>query len=273
MPHTTRASSPKSSRRKGAGAAASKSLPGSQTLWRALNVLEEVAAGAVTLNELAAGTRLTRSTAHRLAAALVDRRYLTFAPGDGYQLGPKLLELGFQAQHLTDLTRIARPHLERLAQRTGEATYLGTLDRTQATILDKASGSRRLEPQILIGERLPLHASALGKALILDREENRWRDLYTAGRGTSSVSPDLEAWTAHMRDYVRRGVTYDLGEYDDALRGIAAPIRDARGAVIGAVGLISAARYMNDEYMKTLAKDVKDAANAISADRGWKVRA
>ncbi len=62
--------------------------PGSQTLLRGLAILEAVAGGARDLAGLSAALGTTRSTTHRLAAALVEQRYLTFAPREGYGLGP-----------------------------------------------------------------------------------------------------------------------------------------------------------------------------------------
>jgi DNA-binding IclR family transcriptional regulator len=53
---------------------------GSQTLFRGLDVIELVAEGPITLGDLADRLGLTRSTTHRLASALADRRYLTFVP-------------------------------------------------------------------------------------------------------------------------------------------------------------------------------------------------
>jgi hypothetical protein len=88
---------------------------GSQTLLHGLDVIDVVAAGPIKLADLAARLGLTRSTTHRLASALTDRRYLSFAPQIGYSLGPKLLELGFRVRDELDLPRIAAPHLERLA--------------------------------------------------------------------------------------------------------------------------------------------------------------
>ncbi|MBW3617909.1 MAG: helix-turn-helix domain-containing protein, partial [Proteobacteria bacterium] len=105
---------------------------GSQTLLRGLDVLEAVAEGPVGLPELAARLELTRSTTHRLAAALVDRRYLNFVPREGYTLGPKLLELGFHAQQQKDLPRVARPYLEALAASTEDTVHLGVLDKGRA---------------------------------------------------------------------------------------------------------------------------------------------
>src|SRR5580658_360358 len=82
-----------------------KGLSGSQTLIRGLDVLEAVAAGATNLVALSEALDLNRSTTHRLAATLVGRRYLSFAPRVGYALGPKLLELGFQARAQMSLPR------------------------------------------------------------------------------------------------------------------------------------------------------------------------
>ena len=74
---TTSASRAKSTKKKSLRA---KTWLGSQTLVRGLDVLEAVASGVVTLQDLAARLDLNRSTAHRLAATLVERRYLTFVP-------------------------------------------------------------------------------------------------------------------------------------------------------------------------------------------------
>ena len=88
---------------------------GSQTLQRGLDLLDQVIDGPVKLADLSERMGLTRSTTHRLANALVDRGFLTFLPREGYQLGPKLLQLGFLAQSQADVVQIARPHLEALA--------------------------------------------------------------------------------------------------------------------------------------------------------------
>ncbi len=115
----------------------------SQTLLRGLDVIEAVCDGAIGLAELASRLSLTRSTTHRLAAALVERRYLHYLPREGYVLGSKLLELGFEAQRQKDLPRVARPYLEALAAQTEDTIHLGILDKGRALYLDKVPGRRR----------------------------------------------------------------------------------------------------------------------------------
>ncbi|MFT3996354.1 MAG: helix-turn-helix domain-containing protein [Asticcacaulis sp.] len=74
---------------------------GSQTLVRGLKIVEAVAAGRGSLNEIAEYAGLARSTAYRLASTLVEQGYLSVAPrdssGGGYRLGPKFIRLSQQA--------------------------------------------------------------------------------------------------------------------------------------------------------------------------------
>ena len=78
---------------------------GSQTLLRGLDVIDALIEGSLPLAELSEKLELTRSTTHRLASALVERRLLSFRPREGYSLGPKLLELGHAASQQMHLPR------------------------------------------------------------------------------------------------------------------------------------------------------------------------
>ena len=250
---------------------AAKALVGSQTLVRGLDVLEAVSLGATNLAELAETLKLNRSTTHRLAATLVEQRYLSFAPRVGYALGPKLLELGYMARDQMSFPRIARDHIEVLAAGTGDTVHLGILDDTRALYLDKIPGRRRVEIRSRIGDRHPLRSTGLGKALILDLGETRWRELYEAeNRDGKHYDVTLNAWLKRMREYAKAGYALDLEENEDRIRCVAAPVRDATEAIIGAISVSSAAQYMDDARMKTLVEEVRAAANAISRDMGWR---
>src|SRR5487761_407193 len=238
---------------------------GSQTLLRGLDVIDVVAAGPIKLGDLAARLGLTRSTTHRLASALTDRRYLSFVPHSGYSLGPKLLELGFRVRDELDLPRVAAPHLERLALLTEDTVHLGVLDRGRVLYLDKVPGKRRINISSRIGELQPVTSTGLGKALILDLDEDAWLELFRAERGEISQ----QEWLARMRGYVQAGYAFDLEENEDQIRCVAAPIRDVAGRTIAAISVSSAAQYMSDHRMQALSKDVMTAAHRISEGLGW----
>ena len=252
-----------------AQASQARSQGGSQTLLRGLDVIEAVVDGPVPLDKLAARLGLTRSTAHRLATALVERRYLSFAPRMGYQLGAKLLELGFHAQRQTDMLQRAQPHLEALAAESEDTVHLGVLDHERALYLAKIPGRRRIEISSRVGERHPLTSTGLGKALLLDDTPEHWRKLFEQDQASGSPPARYEEWLARMRGYVSAGRTFDLEENEDLIRCVAAPIRDASGGIVAALSVSSAAQYMSDERMEALSKDVLAAAAAISSDIGW----
>jgi DNA-binding IclR family transcriptional regulator len=251
-------------------AAAEQAPSGTQTLTRGLDILDAVADGAADLAGLSAALGTTRSTTHRLASALVDRRYLNFVPGEGYSLGPKLMDLGFRAHRSMRVARTARPYLEELSEACEDTIHLGVLDGVWALYLDKISGRRRIEISSRVGERHPVWSTGLGKALILDLDQAAWRRFYEVGeaRGTSR-SRTLTAWLARMRGYAHRGVAFDLEENEPQVRCVAAPLRDASGATIAAFSVSSTSQYMSDERMERLAESVQDVATAISRALGW----
>ena len=245
---------------------------GSQTLFRGLDVIELVAEGPITLGDLADRLKLTRSTTHRLASALADRRYLTFVHGSGYSLGPKLLELGFRVRDDLDLPRVAAPQLEQLALLTEDTVHLGVLDREQVLYLDKISGKRRINLSSRVGERQPVSSTGLGKALILDHDEESWIKFFRAENGGQPTPIALREWLGRMQTYARAGYAFDLEENEDQVRCVAAPIRDVAGRIIAAISVASAAQYMSDARMQLLTKDVVDTARRISEGLGWSAK-
>jgi DNA-binding IclR family transcriptional regulator len=252
------------------GGAAPTGLVGSQTLLRGLDVLEAVASGATNLAGLAEMLNLNRSTTHRLASTLVERRYLSFEARIGYVMGPKLLETGYKARAQMSLPRVARRHIEILAAATGDTVHLGVLDGARALYLDKIPGGRRVEISSRIGESHPLRSTALGKALILDEGDEKLRDYYRAEQQIAQqYAISISSWLGRMREYSKLGYTLDLEENEDRIRCVAAPIRDTAGKIVGAISVSSAAQYMDDKRIKDLAEDVRLAADNISRDLGW----
>ena len=243
---------------------------GSQTLVRGLELLEAVTAGVSSLNDLATAVKLNRSTAHRLASTLVEKRYLTFAPRYGYGLGSKVLEIGYQARIQLKIPRVAREHLEALAAQTGDTVHLGILDGTRALYLDKIPGRRRIEISSRVGEVQPLRSTGLGKALLLDEDDTKLREYYRCESGNGHPYDVSEAsWLRRMHDYAKHGYAFDLEENEDRIRCVAAPVRDATGKIKAAISVSSAAQYMDDKRMQALIVTVRDVAGQISRDLGW----
>jgi DNA-binding IclR family transcriptional regulator len=240
---------------------------GSQTLLRGLDVIDALIDGPLSLADLSETLELTRSTTHRLAAALVDRRMLSFRPREGYTLGPKLAGTRARGQP-ADASAAHRPAVAGTAVRATEDTvHLGVLDGYHALYLDKVSGRRRINIGSRLGERHPIASTGLGKALILDKTEPEWTDFYAPRRARDSTARAV--WLERMRGYAAKGYAFDLEENEDQIRCVAAPVRGVDGQVVAAISVSSAAQYMSDARMAELTEDRHRRANAISRDLGW----
>ena len=252
---------------------------GTQTLLRGLAVLELVAEGMTDVRSIAARLGTPRSTTHRLLGSLVQQGYLHHTPYRGYLLGPKLMLLGSRAQDQRPLAALARPHLETLAQQTGDTVHLGTAEGDDVLYLDKVSGLKGLEMRSRVGQRMPLASTGVGKALMLGMDETRWERLYLTAaqlRVGNADKPPMRPWEtylAEMRGYVAQGSVYDFEENELGIRCVGAPVRDIGGGVVAAISVASALPYMPEERMARIAPVVRQHARALSQALGWKGQA
>lgn len=244
---------------------------GAQTLARGLDVVQRVEMGDTTLAKIAKSLNLNKTTVHRLITTLVDARYLSYNQSDGYALGARLLELGDSARQQISLTRVSRDYLRRLASDTGDTVNLGILDRDQVYYLEKIPGTRRIEVRCHIGERMPLRPTGLGKALLLDEAEDRLREIYLREAvDFPGYRYDLRQFLELMRGYKDAGYALDMDENGEHVRCVAVPIRDHKGSIAAAVSVSSAIQYMTDERMSSLINLVKQVANDISLELGFR---
>lgn len=242
----------------------------SQTLVRGIEIVESIAAGAVTLPEIAQRAGLSQSTAHRLATALVEARFLQHEPRRGYGLGSRLIELGFQAHRDSNLLLAARPHLTQLAAQTLNTVHLAALVDDEVIYLDKLPGQRAIEVSSYIGGRNPITTTGVGKALILESGEAEWSRIREKESQAGRAVPSEQAWLESMRRYAARGCAFDLGEVEPSIRCVAAPVHDASGRIVAAISVTSVVQYMDPERLEQLVPVVKDHADAISLQLGWR---
>jgi DNA-binding IclR family transcriptional regulator len=249
---------------------------GTQTLLRGLAIIEACAGGAREMRHFAQALGTTRSTTHRLVSSLVQARYLR-ATAAGYFLGPKLIELGTAALEQMPLTKVARPHLERLGSATQDTVHLGVRDGDDVLYIDKINSTRGLEMRSRVGHRMSLASTGIGKALMLDLTPQEWSKLFDASRRVQADAqskpdqrPTKPVFLNQMVRYASAGFTFDLEENEATIRCVAAPIRDASGAIVAAISVASTTPYMSDERMNELVPIVQREAREVSNEMGWR---
>jgi DNA-binding IclR family transcriptional regulator len=142
-----------------------------QTVQRAITLLRLIASSQardLRLIDLAEGSGLNKSTAHRLLQGLVEERALTrVQKGRGYRLGPLLYELGLSALPSFNIKEIAHPHLRRVAEMTGDMTFLAARSGYETVCLEAIAGHFPVQTLTSgIGDRHPLGVGANGLAIL-----------------------------------------------------------------------------------------------------------
>ncbi len=243
-------------------------VKGTQTLMRALDIMDEVIDGPIRAADLARKLGMSKTTAHRLVQALRSRDYLSVTR-NGFALGPKLLQLGVLATEQIDYVRVARPFMELLSERTGFCVFVGKREGDWSRHLDRVTGTQRLRVSTAPGDRRPIAETGLGKALLLDEDEEGWERLYAEAKEGQATRKQIDAFVKEMRAHKARGAVLHDSELGDAVRSIAVPVRDARGQICIAISIASAAHYLTDDVRPALAEQVGQAAAQIGGAVGY----
>jgi DNA-binding IclR family transcriptional regulator len=129
-----------------------------------------------------------------------------------------------------------------------------------------------------VGHRMPLASTGIGKAMMLDLPHELWKKLLESShRALAGASfkpdhrPDIDTFLQRMTRYAQGGFTFDLEENEASIRCVAAPVRDASGAIVAALSVASTIPYMPHERMEELIPVVQREARAISEELGWRV--
>jgi DNA-binding IclR family transcriptional regulator len=201
---------------------------------RALDLLaERVDVGT---NDLALALGIDKGAASRMLQTLVAAGYATQNAKRRYQAGPKLRgrPLSDALPSGTPVRERARPLLERLHEITGETAHLAVRADDRVLYLDKVETDLPLRVDRPVGTLSPLHCTALGKIFLAYGEAPLPRSL--AGY-TTRTAVTMETLRATLAQIAAAGYAIDDEEFAVGIRCVAAPLRDAGGRVVAAIGI------------------------------------
>jgi DNA-binding IclR family transcriptional regulator len=244
-----------------------------QSVDRAARILKALAAGPRRLgvSELADRLGMTRPTVHGLLQTLQAHGFVEQdRDSDKYQLGAGLLQLGNSYLDLNELRGRSIVHAERLASQTRAAVRVGVLHGPNVVVVHHVFAPERAFQVLEVGAQLPVHASALGKAILAYADAGVLDDI------TAEPLPKLTARTltakallTDLEDVRNRGVAR---ERDEAVLGessVAAAIFDHAGQPVGAIGVVGDTdRVLPRGPSKAIVSSVIEAARGISRELG-----
>ncbi|MDA8409178.1 MAG: IclR family transcriptional regulator [Treponema sp.] len=238
----------------------------SESAGKALDLLFYLARtdSEVTLARLSRETGMNKATALRYLAVLESRGVAERRNG-GWSLGLALYELGTRVPVRSLVVERVRPFVEKLARETGESVNLAMLAGGSAVYLDRAESDRSLSMRSVPGDRLPLHCTGVGKAILTLLPDDRIRAILGPGplqriNDRTLVDPeDVIKEIDHTRDL---GYALDREEYETGLTCMALPLGLADADFYGAMSVSGPTARMRDPSARDRMLDALKSATA-----------
>lgn len=192
---------------------------------------------AMTLSEVAEITGLTRATARRILLTLESLEYVA-QDRRRFRLTGKVLDLGYAFLSSNRLLETAQAHLQTAGQRSGESAAMSVLSGTEIIVNARVPNARLVSSAISIGTRLPAYATAPGRVLLAQLEEDKIDSVLEES--------DLQLFTPHtvtqtnalkqiLKHVHSEGHCFVKDELEIDLSAVAVPIYDRAHNVLAAI--------------------------------------
>src|SRR6195952_1117434 len=212
-----------------------------EALARGLDVIRTFHADRprLALSAVAEATGLARPTARRILRTLEELGYVRAADG-GYELTPRVLELGMAYIGAQSLWAVARPHMTDLVAATGESSSISQLDGSDIVYVARVAVPKIIALRVEIGTRFPALPTSQGKVLLaaLDPAALTATLAEPSRSGLPPFLPRPADDVARELTAVRaRGWALADEELAPGIRSVAVPVRDGTGAVRAAMNV------------------------------------
>jgi IclR family KDG regulon transcriptional repressor len=216
---------------------------------------------------------VAKSTVYRLASTLVSEGMLEQnRENDKYRLGLALFGLGALVRQRMNVSTEARPHIFALREATNETVHLAVPEGGQIIYVYDLESTQAIRQRANLGERKPAFCSAEGRAMLAFAEPEAVEAIIAAGLHprTPFTDTDPKRLKAALEDVRQKGYAREDEQCEIGMRSLAAPIRDAEGRVVAAVGVAGPTQRLSEEELARFAPLVVNTAHLISARLGYR---
>ncbi|MGQ0568666.1 MAG: IclR family transcriptional regulator [Armatimonadota bacterium] len=213
-----------------------------------------------------------KAVVHKILITLERDRLVQQDPTSRrYRLGPGIMELAGVFLNEEPLTREGTPLLKELAQMTQHTATLAVLDGLEVVYVAAAEGAAGLRMTARAGDRRQAYATASGKVLLCELPADVLDRLLSQGP-LQALTPhtivDPNRLKAHLRQVLARGFAINMEERIDGMVGVAAPVRDHRGATVAAISVGFARQLRVRDAVDEAIRQVVASANELSRRLG-----
>ena len=247
----------------------------SNTVERTLSILEAAAQSehGLSNSDISRRLKIPKSSASYILRVLERRGYLLRDTETGkYRLGLKLMSLTRDMLTHIDVREVAKPIMERFVKTTNLSSHLAVLDNGRAVYVEKVEARGFVKMDIWVGHRLPVHSTSIGKVLVSAMTDDEITDILNL-RGMDRITNKTLTTPAKFLKEIEKvrtfGFAIDNEENSDGVRCVSAPVFDAQGRIVAALGTSSTIMQLNESNLSQTVELIRDCAAKVSEKLGY----
>ncbi|MDB5899849.1 MAG: IclR family transcriptional regulator [Ramlibacter sp.] len=218
-------------------------------------------------DELAARFELPPSTCYRYLKSLHQAGLLARVGSGSYVIGPRVLALDRVSRVSDPVYSIGSPVVAALSRRTGFSALLSVLYSDSVMCVQQVATDDAPEGLFGRGQQRPLVAGATANIILAHLPPHQLRSVFNRQRdriAAARLGADWESLRDKLSAIRQQGYSFSLGEYRAGIAGLAAPLFNKDGEVLGSIALATSTTSPKLEAFHALAPAVMKAAAEIS---------
>lgn len=219
----------------------------------------------INVTELAQSVKMSRPTAFRLLLSLEQTGFVE-REDNRYKLGWQLAHLGRLADPYAGAVARIQPVLDEYAQRLNESIDFiimrGELDHE---VIAKATGTRYVT-QLAQDEGFPLHASATGKVILAELDDERVKVALPEKLEsyTDRTITNRGALLKEIRRVREHGYAVTDEELEEGLFAVCCPVRDSARKLIGVLSVYGPTQRLKTDRLPDLVSELLQGADEVA---------
>ena len=182
---------------------------------------------------------MTRTAARRY---LLTLQHLGYVASDGklFWLTPRILRLGQSYLESARLPRIVQPFLQRVTAGTQESAYVSAMDGDEIVYIARNGTNRAMNTGYILGSRVQAHVTAAGLLMLALREPDwleQWLGAHELKAYTSFSIASKDQLRVELARVRSQGWALSEQQLELNCRGVAVPLRDRHGELLGALSV------------------------------------